>query len=132
MMTVDPARAEELAETRGWVTNGAGERGCWRRTAPSLGPSLTSIKDMMKTNRYWLEIRADPFSRHPSSFLASVHREDFAAITAGRDIRTCRTLLRPENSAKLLFSPAGNKASDHADFLLSIGFASVLFLPDLR
>ena len=107
MMTVDPARAEELAERVIAVAEELAEKGVQEEELRrSLGPSLTSIKDMMKTNRYWLESVLTLSSRHPEQLTWPLSIEkDFAAITDVEISALAARYLRPDRAAKILFRP---------------------------
>ncbi|MHB8808594.1 MAG: M16 family metallopeptidase [Desulfobulbaceae bacterium] len=111
MMTVDPDRAEELAARVVTVATELSEKGVREEELHrSLGPSLTSIKDMMKTNRYWLESVLTLSSRHPEQLTWPLSIEkDFAAITAAEVSELAARYLQPGNTAKLLFRPAGGQ-----------------------
>lgn len=109
MLEIDPARAEELAQSVVAVAadlakNGVKEEELRR----SLEPSLTSIKDMRKTNRYWLESVLTLSSRHPEQLTWPLTIEsDFAAITAEEISAFAARYLQPEKTAKILFLPEG-------------------------
>jgi zinc protease len=108
MMTVDPDRAGELAERVVAVATDLAQNGVREEELRrSLGPSLTSIKDMMKTNRYWLESVLTLSSRHPEQLTWPLTIErDFAAITADEISEFAARYLQPEKAAKILFRPA--------------------------
>lgn len=113
MLTVDPARAEELAERVLAVASELAEKGVQEEELRrSLGPSLTSIKDMMKTNRYWLESVLTLSSRHPEQLAwpLSIER-DFAAIKAEEISALAARYLQPAKAAKILFRPASGLES---------------------
>jgi zinc protease len=107
MLTVDPARAEDLAKRVLAVATELAEKGVQEEELRrSLGPSLTSIKDMMKTNRYWLESVLTLSSRHPEQLAWPLTIErDFAAITAEEISAFAARYLRPAKAAKILFRP---------------------------
>jgi zinc protease len=114
MLTVDPARAEELSERVLAVATELAAKGVQEEELRrSLGPSLTSIKDMMKTNRYWLESVLTLSSRHPEQLAWPLTIErDFAAIKAEEISAFAARYLQPAKAAKILFRPASGQESD--------------------
>ncbi|HBI15546.1 MAG TPA: peptidase M16 [Desulfobulbaceae bacterium] len=111
MLTVDPTRAGELAEHVVALATELREKGVQEEELRrSLGPSLTSIKDMMKTNRYWLESVLTLSSRHPEQLAWPLTIErDFAAITAAEISALAARYLQPGAAAKIVFRPAHAK-----------------------
>jgi len=68
-----------------------------------VAPILTSIRDMQRNNRYWLESVLALSSRHPEQLqwpLTIVR--DFGAITSGEINKLARRFLRPEQAASLV------------------------------
>jgi zinc protease len=108
MMTVDPAQAELLAEKVLEVAAELAEREIEEEElARALEPSLTSIRDMMTTNRYWLESVLSLSSRHPEQLEWPLSiRSDFAAITAADVSEAASSYLRPEHAARIIIRPA--------------------------
>lgn len=108
MMTVDPAQARFLAEKVREVGADLARNGLdGEELRRALEPSLTSIRDLMKTNRYWLESVLGLSSRHPEQLDWPLSiRSDFASITAAEVSAMAATYLRPEHAAEIIFSPA--------------------------
>ena len=110
-LEVDPERTEELARNvlvvaRDLAKNGVKDEELRR----ALGPSLTSIKDMRKTNRYWLESVLTLSSRHPEQLTWPLSIEkDFAAITAKDISAFAARYLQPDKAARLEFRPAARQ-----------------------
>ncbi|MHB1351168.1 MAG: M16 family metallopeptidase [Desulfobulbaceae bacterium] len=107
MVTVDPARADELAGRVLAVAAELAEHGVTEEELNrSLEPSLTSIKDMMKTNRYWLESVLALASRHPEQLGWPLTIEgDFASISAPEISNFAARYLQPASAAKMMFRP---------------------------
>lgn len=108
MMTVDPAEADSLVAKVGEIATGLAERGITdEELRRSLEPSLTSIKDMMKTNRYWMESVLSLSSRHPAQLQWPLTiREDFAAITAADISGLAAHYLKADRAAQVIIRPA--------------------------
>jgi zinc protease len=72
----------------------------------ALEPTLTSIKDMMRTNRYWLQSVLSLSSRHPEQLTWPLSiQSDFAAITKEEVAELAARYLQPDTAAKIMFSP---------------------------
>lgn len=108
MMTVDPAQAEYVTDRVGEVAAELAEKGMKdEELRRALEPSLTSIRDMMKTNRYWLESVMALSSRHPEQLDWPLSiRSDFAAIAAVEVSEMASNYLRPEHAARIIIRPA--------------------------
>ncbi|HHO47207.1 MAG TPA: insulinase family protein [Desulfobacteraceae bacterium] len=109
MMTGDPAQAEFLAARVKEVAADIAERGVEEEELRrALEPSLTSIKDMLQTNRYWLESVMSLSSRHPEQLEWPLSiRSGFAAITAAEVSAMASMYLRPEQAAVIILEPEG-------------------------
>ncbi|GAB4334816.1 MAG: insulinase family protein [Desulfobulbaceae bacterium] len=107
MLTVDPGHADELAarvrDTAAMMAkNGVTEEELKR----SLEPVLTSIRDMMRTNRYWLQSVLALSSRHPEQLgWPLTIQEDFAAITPEEMSAYANRYLDPSAAAEIIFRP---------------------------
>jgi len=74
----------------------------------ALEPTLTSIKDMMRTNRYWLQSVLSLSSRHPEQLQWPLSiQTDFASITAEEVAELAARYLLPDTSAGIVFRPVG-------------------------
>ncbi|MCL7487894.1 MAG: insulinase family protein [Desulfobulbaceae bacterium] len=108
VLTVDPALAEEVAAKVREVGSAMADDGVGEaELSRSLEPVLTSIKDMMQTNRYWMESVLALSSRHPQQLewpLTIQH--DFASITVREISDFAARYLNPEVTAQILFTPA--------------------------
>jgi len=107
MMTGDPAQADFLAERAKEVAADIAERGVEEEELRrALEPSLTSIKDMLQTNRYWLESVMALSSRHPEQLEWPLSiRSGFAAITPAEVSAMASMYLRPEQAAVIILEP---------------------------
>jgi zinc protease len=107
MLTVDPLRSEDIAARVLAVAAELGRRGVSdEELTRALEPTLTSIKDMVKTNRYWLQSVMSLSSRHPEQLEWPLTiQEDFAAITAKELTRLAARYLTDSQAALLVFSP---------------------------
>jgi len=67
---------------------------------------LTSIKDLRRTNRYWMESVLNLSSRHPQQLQWPLTmQEDFAAIKADELTALARQYLAPERAATVIVGP---------------------------
>lgn len=72
----------------------------------ALEPTLTSIRDMQRTNRYWLESVLNLSHRHPQQLRWPLTiREDFAAISAADVTALAERFLREELAATVIVTP---------------------------
>ena len=107
MLTVDPDKSEDVvAKVRevGLTLSMEGVRE--EELTRSLEPSLTAIKDMKQTNRYWMESVLSLSSRHNEQLEWPLTiQEDFASITAKEISEFASRYLKPELSAEIIFMP---------------------------
>jgi len=111
IMTVDPAQsgivADKVREVAGRLADSGIQEDELHR---ALEPTLTSIKDMMRTNRYWLQSVLALSSRHPEQLRWPLSiQSDFASITAEEVGGLAAHYLQPDNSAEVVISPIGGK-----------------------
>lgn len=107
VVVVDPPQADmvvdKLKELGGQLATGKITTDELER---SLEPTLTSIRDMVRTNRYWIESVLVQSSRHhqrlewPKTIL-----KDFSAITAEEVSALATKYLKPENAAEVVLLP---------------------------
>ncbi len=72
----------------------------------ALKPTLTSIRDMLRTNRYWLESVLINSSRQPQRLeWPNTIQTDFASIKAEEISALAKRYLLPEKAAEILFLP---------------------------
>jgi zinc protease len=107
LMIVDPSRADKLTEKLKAVgatlaVDGVSEEELER----ALEPVLTSIRDMVRTNRYWLGSVLTGSSRHPQQLeWPLTFQKDFAAIS-GKDITDLAArYLQPQKAAEVIIKP---------------------------
>lgn len=108
MLTVAPDHAEELvARIRAAGARLAGEGVDRAELSRALKPTLTSIRDMMRQNRYWRDSVLALSSRHPVQLRWPLSiRRDFAAITAPEISRLAARYLQTERAARIVIRPA--------------------------
>jgi zinc protease len=72
----------------------------------ALEPTLTSIKDMVRTNRYWLESVLIDSGRHPQRIeWSATILSDFAAIKTEEINALAAQYLQPDKAAEVLLLP---------------------------
>jgi zinc protease len=75
----------------------------------ALEPTLTSIRDMVRTNRYWLESVLIKSSRHPQRLEWPLSIEsDFAAVKAEEIEALAAKYLQPDKAAEIILLPTRN------------------------
>ncbi len=110
-MIVDPSRADMLTQKLIEVGAGLAAEGVsGEELERALEPVLTSIRDMVRTNRYWLGSVLTGSSRHPQQLKWPLSfQKDFAAITV-QDINDLSArYLQPQKAAKVIIEPDKNK-----------------------
>ncbi|NOQ45871.1 MAG: insulinase family protein, partial [Desulfobulbaceae bacterium] len=111
MIIVDPQQVELLAEKLTDVGGRLAREGVEQEELQrALEPTLTSIRDMMRTNRYWLESVLSLSSRHPQQLQWPLSiRKDFSSITAADISEFAARYLQPDKSAGFFAYPADEK-----------------------
>jgi len=112
-LIVAPAQAEALAKVIREVAASLGSQGVSEdELRRALEPTLTSIKDIKRNNRYWMESVLNLSSRHPQQLQWPLSiLEGFAAIKAEELTSLARQYLAPEQAATVIVSPkAGNSS----------------------
>ncbi|MCI5149391.1 MAG: insulinase family protein [Candidatus Electrothrix sp. MAN1_4] len=72
----------------------------------AVEPTLTSIRDMVRTNRYWLNSVLVQSSRHPQRLKwPTTIQSDIAAITAEEISALAAKYLQPEKAAEVILVP---------------------------
>jgi zinc protease len=106
-LIVAPDQAGSLARAiravaAGLVSKGVSEDELHR----ALEPTLTSIKDIKRNNRYWMESVLNLSSRHPQQLQWPLTiLEGFAAIKADQLTELARQYLAPERAATVIVAP---------------------------
>ena len=105
MMIVAPDQAESLAGRLRQVAAELARQGVQDdELGRALQPVVTSIKDMVRTNRYWLESVLVLASRHPRQLEWPLTiQKDFAAITASEITALAKKYLQPDVAAEVVF-----------------------------
>lgn len=114
-LIVAPQQAESLAKVIKEAAANLGHKGVSEdELRRALEPTLTSIKDIKRNNRYWLESVLNLSGRHPQQLQwpQSIF-EDFAAIKAEELTALARQYLAPELAATVIVSP--KSANNDAD-----------------
>jgi zinc protease len=107
-LTVAPDRAVSLAEVIKKVAADLGAKGVSEdELRRALQPTLTSIKDIKRDNRYWLEAVLNLSSRHPQQLQWPLTiTEGFAAITADELTMLAKRYLQEKQAAMVVVAPA--------------------------
>lgn len=106
-MVVAPEQARSLdgairEVARSLVEKGVSEEELRR----ALEPTLTSIRDLKRSNRYWLEVVLNLSSRHPQQLVWPLSIiEGFSAIKAGELTELARDYLSPDQAATVIVTP---------------------------
>lgn len=118
-LIVDPQQAESLAKVIKSAAAHLGSKGVSEdELHRALEPTLTSIKDIKRNNRYWLESVLNLSGRHPQQLQWPLSiLEDFAAIKAEELTALARQYLAPEQAATVIVSPkpVGNTEAGRAE-----------------
>ncbi len=106
-LTADPDQAEFLAEKIREIASVLSREGVNEdELRRALEPTLTSIRDMQRTNRYWLESVLNLSHRHPQQLRWPLTiREDFTAISAADVTALAERFLREELAATVIVTP---------------------------
>ena len=107
MLTVDPDKSEDVVAKVREVGSTLSREGVREEELTrSLEPSLTSIKDMKQTNRYWMESVLALSSRHNEQLEWPLTlQKDFASITAKEISEFASRYFNPDVSAEIIFMP---------------------------
>ncbi len=110
-MIVAPGQAEMLKEKLKEVgADLAAEGVSAAELERALEPALTSIRDMVRTNRYWLGSVLSLSSRHPRQLEWPLTiQKDFAAITVEDISALAAVYLQPERAAQVIIMPTHDK-----------------------
>jgi zinc protease len=118
-LIVAPQQAEPLAKVIKATAANLGSKGVSEdELHRALEPTLTSIKDIRRNNRYWLESVLNLSGRHPQQLQWPLSiLEDFAAIKAEELTALARQYLAPEQAATVIVSPdaVGNTGAERAE-----------------
>jgi len=106
-LIVAPEQAEPLAKVIREVAGSLGTKGVnEEELRRALEPTLTSIKDIKRNNRYWMESVLNLSSRHPQQLQWPLSiLEGFAAIKAEELTALAREYLVPEQAATVIVGP---------------------------
>ncbi|MDP2644280.1 MAG: insulinase family protein [Desulfobacterales bacterium] len=107
MVHVDPPKAERVVGEIQRVVSGLVETGITLdELQRSLIPAARSIKDMVRTNEYWLDRVLTDVYRYPRQLeWARTLAADYAAITAGELDRLAKKYLDPKQAATVISRP---------------------------
>lgn len=106
-LIVAPEQAEPLAKVIREVAGNLGVKGVNEdELRRALEPTLTSIKDIKRNNRYWMESVLNLSSRHPQQLQWPLSiLEGFAAIKAEELTALARQYLAPDQAATVIVGP---------------------------
>jgi len=107
-MIVAPSQAEMLTEKLKEAGARLAEEGVTAEELErALKPVLTSIRDLVRTNRYWLGSVLSMSSRYPQQLeWPRTIQQDFAAITVDDISALAAKYLRPDRAAEVIIMPA--------------------------
>ncbi|WP_417912927.1 M16 family metallopeptidase [Candidatus Electronema sp. TJ] len=110
VVLAEPGQAAQLA---GKLKQAGKELAAGKISADELTravePTLTSVRDMVRTNRYWLESVLVKSSRHPQRLEWPLSIEsDFAAVKAEELEALAAKYLQPDKAAEVILLPARN------------------------
>ena len=110
-LTVAPDQAQPLAKVIKEVAAALGSKGVTQdELHRALEPTLTSIKDFKRNNRYWLESVLNLSSRHPQQLQWPLTiTEGFAGITADELTALAARYLLESQAATVIVTPGGKK-----------------------
>ena len=114
-LIVAPDQAEPLAKAIREVAASLGAKGVGEdELRRAQEPTLTSIKDIKRNNRYWLESVLNLSSRHPEQLQWPLSiLEGFAAIKAEELTELARQYLAPDRAGTVIVGPmAANGGED--------------------
>lgn len=110
-LIVAPEQAEPLARVIRDTAAGLGSKGVSEdELHRALGPILTSIRDIKRNNRYWMESVLNLSSRHPQQLQWPLSiSEGFSAIKAEELTELAKRYLQPEQATTIIVSPEGGR-----------------------
>ena len=111
ILTVAPDQAQPLAKVIKEVAADLGRKGVTQdELHRALEPTLTSIKDIKRNNRYWLESVLNLSSRHPQQLQGPLTiTEGFAGITADELTALAARYLQEQQAATVIVTPGERK-----------------------
>lgn len=103
----EPSQAEPLAaQLKQAGANLAKGKVTTEELTRALEPALTSIRDMLRTNGYWLDSVLIGSSRHPERLeWTQTIQSDFAAIKAEEISALAAKYLQPDKAAEIILLP---------------------------
>jgi zinc protease len=106
-LIVAPEQAASLSKVIKEVAASLGDKGVSEEELRrALEPTLTSIKDIKRNNRYWMETVLVLCGRHPQQLQWPLSiSEGFAAIRAEELTGLARQYLKPEQAATVIVAP---------------------------
>jgi zinc protease len=112
-LIVAPEQAESLAKVIKEVAGSLGTKGVSEdELHRALEPTLTSIKDIKRNNRYWMESVLNLSGRHPQQLRWPLSiSEGFAEIKAEELTALARQYLVPDQAATVIVSPGSVKSA---------------------
>jgi len=107
MLFIDPDMSEKIIQEVRRIAGDLAAKGITQdELRRAVDPILTGIKDMMRTNRYWLETVLLNSVRYPQQIEWSrTIQKDYAAITVQEISDLAKTYLKNEKAASLIIKP---------------------------
>lgn len=110
LLTVDPQQVDQVRDSIETITEDLRQHGVTAEELQrTLEPINTSIKDLQRTNKYWLESVLALSTRHPQQLEWPLSiRTDFASISPQQINDFAAKYLRREKEASLIIVPTGD------------------------
>ncbi len=107
VLLIDPEMSEKMIQEVKRIAVDLAEKGVSEdELRRAVDPILTGIKDMLRTNQYWLNTVLTNSLRHPEQLdWARSVQKDYAAITAKEVSEMAKTYLKNENAATIVIKP---------------------------
>jgi len=107
LLTVDPSLVKKVCDTIGDIAEELARQGVTAEELQrNIAPIQTSIRDLQRTNRYWLESVLALSRRHPQQLQWPMTLQaDFSAITRGQVDAFAQRYLQEKKAATLIIQP---------------------------
>ncbi|MDM8524615.1 insulinase family protein [Desulfococcaceae bacterium HSG8] len=111
VLYVDPGMSEKIIKKVRRIASELAEKGPTEdELRRALDPVLTSIKDMMRTNRYWLSTVLKGSARYPKQIeWCRTIQEDYASVTVQDIALLAKTYLDKNKAAEIVIKPVPKK-----------------------
>jgi len=107
LLFIDPEMSDKMIKEVKRIASDLAEKGMSEdELRRALDPILTGIKDMVRTNQYWLNTVLINSLRHPEQLdWARSVQKDYAAITVKEVSEMAKKYLKNENAATIVIKP---------------------------